>query len=317
MNSIKNKIKFWSGLLTLLLGLFFLSCEQVINPTLQSASPVLVVDAWVNNKLTKQVILLTQTQPYFDDAQPTGVSGAVVTVADLNDGTIYSFIENSNKKGSYEWAPSSGSLGAIGHNYKLSIVLSGETFEASSHMGRVPPIDSITFEKDVRNVEKDKIRYQGQFWARDPAGIGDTYWIKAVKNDTLLNKPSEINVAYDQSFSAGGGAKTGDKDSIEFIQPIRRGITPDNSNVDGNPSPFWPGDSVYVEINSITLAAFNYLNEVKVQTDRPGGFSELFARPIANVSTNVTNVNPKGSAVMGFFNVGAVSARGQKFIKVN
>jgi len=144
---------------------------------------------------------------------------------------------------------------------------------------------------------------------------GNIYWIRATKNDTLLNRPSEINVAYDQSFSAGGEAKDNDTVSLEFIQPIRRGITPDNSSVEGNPSPFWPGDSVYVEIHSITLTAFNYLNEVKVQTDRPGGFSELFARPLANVSTNVTNTNPNGSAVMGFFNVGAVSGRGQKFVK--
>ncbi len=317
MNSVKNIFKFSSGLLVLLMGLFFLSCEQVINPTLQSASPVLVVDAWITNKPEKQTILLTQTQPYFDDAQPSGVSGAVVTVQDLNDGTIYSFVESSDKKGSYEWTPSPTTFGAIGHNYKLSIALNGEVYEAGSHMGRVPPVDSITFEKDVRNIDKEKVRYEGQFWARDPAGVGDTYWIRSTKNDTLLNKPSEINVAYDQSFSAGGEAKTSDTDTIEFIPPIRRGITPDNSDQTNNPSPFWPGDSVYVEIHSITLAAYNYLNEVKVQTDRPGGFSELFARPLANVSTNVNNVNPKGSTVMGFFNVGAVSGRGQKFTKVN
>lgn len=294
------------------MGLFFLSCEKVIDPTLQSASPVLVVDAWINNKPEKQVVLLTQTQPYFDDAQPTGVSGAVITVADLNDGTIYSFIENLNKKGSYEWTPGLNTFGAIGHNYKLSIALNGEVYEASSYMGRVPPIDSITFEKDVRNVQKEKTRYQGQFWAQDPVGEGDTYWIRAIKNDTLLNKPSEINIAFDAGFSQGG-----DADGVEFIPPIRRGITPDNSNETDNPSPFWPGDSVYVEIHSITLAAFNYLNEVKVQTDRPGGFSELFARPLANVSTNVSNTNPNGSAVMGFFNVGSVSGKGQKFTKVN
>jgi len=311
MKSFIYKLKFSSVLLTLLIGLFFLSCEKVIDPSLQSASPVLVVDAWVNNKPEKQLILLTQTQPYFDDAQPIGVSGAVVTVEDLNDGTIYSFTENSIKKGSYEWSPGSGSFGAIGHNYKLVITLNGEVYEATSHMGRVPPIDSITFQKDERSASK-KTRYQGEFWAVDPEGVGDSYWIRAVKNDTLLNRPSELNIAYDAGFSAGG-----DADGVEFIPPIRRGITPDNSSDADNPSPYWPGDSVYVEMTSITLAAFNYLNEVKVQTDRPGGFSELFARPLANVSTNVTNTNPNGSAVMGFFNVGAISARGQKFTKVN
>lgn len=308
MKSYKYKFLFPSSVLIVLIGLFLLSCEQVINPTLQSASPVLVVDGWVNNKLEKQLIKLTYTQPYFDDAQPAGVSGAVITVEDSNDGTIYLFTESSTTKGRYEWTPTAGSFGTIGHTYKLSISFKGEVFEATSQMGRVPLIDSITFEKDERTTSKEKTRYQGEFWATDPVGAGDAYWIRAVKNDTLLNRPSEINVAYDAGFSAGS-----DADGVEFLPPIRRGITPDNSNVTGNPSPYWPGDSVYVEINSITLAAFNYLNEVKIQTDRPGGFSELFARPIANVSTNIANTNPKGSAVMGFFNVGAVSSRGQRF----
>jgi hypothetical protein len=305
MNSSKFKLPIF--VFIWLAGLALLSCEQVINPALQSASPVLVVDAWVNNKPAKQSVILTQTQPYFDDAQPTGVSGAVVTVTDLNDGTIYSFIENPSVKGSYDWSPASGSFGTIGHNYKLSIVLNGETFEAPSHMGRVPPVDSITFAKDERSTS-NKTRFQGEFWAKDPAGPGDAYWIRATKNDTLLNKPSEINIAYDAGLSAGG-----DADGVEFLPPIRRKITPDNAGVSGNPSPYWPGDSVYVEINSITVAAFNFLNEVMVQTNRPGGFSELFARPIANVSTNVKNVNPAGSMVVGFFNVAAVSGRGQKF----
>src|SRR5258708_4274119 len=162
-SNYKNGFKLTS--LVILLGLFFLSREQVINPTLQSASPVLVVDGWINNKPEKQLILLTQTQPYFEDAQPTGVSGAVVTVVDINDGTLYSFTENPSATGSYEWMPASGSFGTIGHNYKLSIALNGEVFESASYMGRVPPIDSITFEKDVRSVS-DKTRYQGEFWAK-------------------------------------------------------------------------------------------------------------------------------------------------------
>jgi hypothetical protein len=299
--------QFTSVLLVVVNGLFLASCEQVINPKLQSASPVLVVDGWVNDKRERQQIVLTFTQPYFDAAQPAGVSGATVSVEDINSGATYSFTENRDTLGTYEWMPGSSTFGVIGHTYKLSVTVNGETFVATSRMGRVPRIDSITFEKDVRSTSKET-RYQGEFWAVDPVGPGDTYWIRAVKNDTLLNKPSEITVAYDAGLSAGG-----DADGVEFLPPIRRGITPDTSNEPGNPSPYWPGDSVYVELMSISLAAFNYLNEVKVQTNRPGGFSELFSTPLANVSTNVTNTNPNGSNVMGFFNVSAVSAKSATF----
>ncbi|MEQ9209842.1 MAG: hypothetical protein RLN96_08370 [Pseudomonadales bacterium] len=44
-----------------------------------------------------------------------------------------------------------------------------------------------------------------------------------------------------------------------------------------------------------------------------GGFSELFATPLSNVSTNIFNENPNGKPVLGFFNVAAVSALGKKF----
>ncbi len=310
MDFATKRIRFFSLLSFCLIGTFFLACETVINPTLQPAVPVLVVDAWINNKPQKQVVVLTQTQPYFNDAQPVGVSGATVTVQDLTNNASYTFAENPSTKGSYEWTPSTATFGTIGHAYRLSITVNGEVFEAASRMGRVPPIDSVTFSLDQNNRSSKTVRYIGEFWATDPKGTGDTYWIKTVKNDTLLNLPNEINTAYDAGFSAGG-----DADGVVFIPPIRRKITPTNSSTTPDRSPFNPGDSVYVEIHSITLAAFNYLGEVVTQTNRPGGFSELFAKPMANVSTNVTNTNPKGSAVVGFFNVAAVHGRGTKFIK--
>jgi hypothetical protein len=312
MNFLNKSFGFSSAVLFCMIGLFSLSCETVINPTLQSAAPVLVVDGWVNNKFQKQIILLTLTQPYFNDAQPAGVSGATVSVQDVTDGTLYIFNESPTVKGSYEWTPITSTFGAIGHNYKLTMMVNGEVFEAASHMGRVPPVDSITFELDQNNRSSNKTRYTGEFWATDPKGVGDCYWIKATVNDTLLTLPTEINTAYDAGLSAGGEA-----DGVTFLLPIRRGITPDRSNQTGDPSPFWPGDSVYVEINSITVAAFNYLGQVVTQTNRPDGFGELFATPLANVSTNITNTNPSGSSAVGFFNVAAVSGRGQKFIKVD
>ncbi len=304
---MQSKISFLF-FVSFVLAMVFSACETTIHPTLQSAAPVLVVDGWVNNKYQKQTILLSLTQPYFDDAQPVGVSGATVTVQDLTDNTLYSFIENPSVPGSYEWTPTTSIFGAVGHDFNLTLMVNGEVFIASSHMGRVPPIDSITFAQDQNFRSSGKIRYTGQFWAKDPIGVGDTYWIKATVNDTLLTLPTEINTAYDAGLSAGGEA-----DGVVFLLPIRRGINPDRSNRTNNPSPFWPGDSVYVEINSITHAAFNYLSEVVTQTNRPGGFGQLFATPVANVSTNITNTNPKGSQVVGFFNVAAVSGRGQKF----
>ena len=75
-----------------------------------------------------------------------------------------------------------------------------------------------------------------------------------------------------------------------------------------------PGDSVYVEVHSINNDSYTFLNEVAIQTNRPGGFAELFAQPLANVSSNilVADESSEATKVIGFFNISAVSSKGTK-----
>lgn len=284
----------------------FYSCEDVINPELEIAEPVLVIDAWINNLPDSQKVILTRTQPYFQNILPPAVSGAIVTITDQN-GTVFSFLED--KPGEYVWVPSGNDVfGTLGLNYALSVQTNGETFVAESRMGRVPVVDSITFFVQEGNQFIDDL-YQAEFWAKDPVETGDAYWIKFYKNGIQQNKPSEIITAYDAGFTKGGNFS-----GVEFIPPIRRAINPfDTDENDQLLSPYKVGDSVSVRIHAVTEAAFNFLNQVAIQTDRPGGFSELFSTPLANVSTNIRNTNTNGSKVVGFFNVGAVSGLGRKF----
>ncbi len=310
-----NTTLFTFSLRTLILFIFsiaLVACEDIISPALENADPVLAVDAWINNKNETQVIRLALTQPYFQNTVPDGVSGAAVTITD-NEGKNYFFVENNNKAGDYLWTPPTSSevFGKTGNAYQLNIQLkTGEVFAATSYMGRVPVIDSVTltFEPETA-IQPDS--YIAEFWATEVPGSGDTYWIKAFKNGVLLNKPEEINIAFDAGFSAGGNF-----DGVTFITPKRRGVNP--NDVDENKksiSPYQPGDSLNVEIHSLTVEAFNYMNEVIIQTNRPGGFSELFASPIANVSTNIFNVNKSGPSAVGFFTVSAISTRGKRFKK--
>ena len=288
------------------------SCETVINPELEKVENVLAVDAWINNKPGKQTITLAMTQSYFDNALPPGVSGATVTVENVSTGKICAFNEVVGGKGAYVWTPSSTTelVGQSGDNFKLTIIASGQTYESFSSMGRVPVIDSLTFTYEEKS-SFFPASYNAEFWATDLVGAGDTYWIRATKNDTLLNNPSEISLAYDAGFSNGSNF-----DGIEFIPPIRSSINPFNQDEDGNfLSPYSPGDKLYVEIQSVSLAAYNYLAQVSVQTNRPGGFSELFSSPIANVSTNIANRNANGKKAVGFFNVAAISSLSKKVEK--
>lgn len=69
------------------------------------------------------------------------------------------------------------------------------------------------------------------------------------------------------------------------------------------------GDSVYVEIHSISNDAFFYMNQVIIETTRAGGFAALFATPLANVSTNIVPEN-QSVPVLGFFNIATVTSGG-------
>ena len=294
----------------LLSGFACASCDEKITAVLPDAPPVIVIDAFITTQQMPQTIRVMKSQPYFEETLPPGVSGATVSVSD--GVSTYIFTEDPGSPGSYVFDfPDSLTVGTV---YTLSVKIDSEEFTASSRLGRVPPIDSITFEKSTFPGETNKDNfYRAQFWAKDPDGPGDTYWIRATKNGVLLNKPSEINIAYDGAFSKGSNF-----DGFVFIQPIRNGINPDNTDDDDSnddESPYSPGDSVYVELHSLTEASFNYLNEIAIQTNRPGGFGELFARPLANVSTNLKNTAVNGTPVVGFFNVASVSVAGKKFTK--
>jgi len=292
----------------LAVGVLFSSCEDEISPELEKADPILVIDAWLTDQPGSQRITLTETQPYFENTLPSGVSGAMISLTD-DLGNEFVFQEDIALKGSYVWTPFANEvIGTPGRTFTLVVEHDGETFTSSSRMGRVPTIDSLTFTfEEETSLTPDM--FLGEFWARDFIGPNDTYRIKTWKNGVLLNKPSELNLAYDAGFSAGGNF-----DGVVFATPIRQGVNPfEEDENDEFLSPYVPGDSMYVELHSITLEAFNFLSEVAIQTNRPGGFSELFATPLSNVSTNIFNVNPTGKQVLGFFNVGAVSALGKKF----
>lgn len=284
------------------------ACEDTIDVDLPETDAPIAIDAWLYRKPEKQVISITRANTYFDQNKPQGLSGAVVTVTELSD-TANPIVFTEEEAGQYVWKPAHAedTFGTPGGQYRLDIELAGKNYQAFSQINRVPAIDSITWRLEPESAFMEE-SYFGEFWARDLAGEGDQYWIKAWKNGTLLTKPAEINIAYDAGISEDGNA-----DGLVFIQPIRDGINPfDLDDDDMLISPYELGDSVFVEINSVTADAFFFLQQVQIQTDRPGGFGELFATPLANVESNITSSDPNEN-VVGIFCTSNVSSLGRKF----
>jgi Domain of unknown function (DUF4249) len=290
---------------------FVLSCEDVVDVDLDPGNNQLVVDAWINNQNQPQVIRLVRTSPYFDSNPSPKETGATVSVTD-DLGTVYEFSDEDND-GSYVWESTDGTpLGAVGRTYTLSIVTANnKQYTATSMMNRIMPIDSIVTEEREEELGQPAGLY-AQVYAVDFAGEGDAYWIKTYKNGAFLNKPGEMNIAYDASFTPGGNL-----DGVAFITPIREAINriPDTADgaVDNNDlPPYSPGDSIRVEIHSLTEDAYWFL--VRSRTQMTLGDAALFAEPPSNVSTNIIplNATEPGDQPVGFFNVAAVSELGRK-----
>ncbi len=313
VGSRKSEDANWAKLRTPVFGLLTLltlfSCETTINPELDTPKEIIVVDAWVNQKMERQIIRVTRSQPYFDNAFPSKIPNLEVTVEDMDNGVTYSFLESQDY---YYWDPVDEPFGEVGHTYRLSVTVNGETFEAFSKLGRVPPVDSVTFTYNEKDLIIKEEYYTAEFMASDPVGIGDAYWIKAWKNNTLLNKPSELNMAFDAGFSAGQAV-----DGQVFLIPIRKDfLNPLDKIPDGNNEfypPYLVGDSVHVEIHSLDPQAFDFLYAIYLNVNRPGGFAELFSMPLVNSPTNFqSTIENSPTNIAGFFNVSAVSSGGRK-----
>jgi hypothetical protein len=288
---------------------FIMGCEDIVEVDVKDAPPAIVIDAWINDKRETQTIKISSTQGYYDNNEPIGIPGAEVVITDSKGG-VFEFRDTFN--GDYVWNPSASNfeIEDYGTTYNLEIRLNGTTYTATSSLNRVPNVDSIKFTFKEEQSVFQPAGYYAEFVATDFKGPGDTYWIKAFKNGALLNNPFDLNIAYDAGFNAGGNI-----DGFVFIQPIQDGVTPLNDELDAI-DPYVLGDSLYVEIHSITNEAFYFLQEVQIQTQRDGGFDEVFAEPFQNVGTNITAQSTNGEAkVVGFFNVSSVSGRGMKLVE--
>ncbi|TAD98338.1 MAG: DUF4249 domain-containing protein [Bacteroidetes bacterium] len=270
----------------------FSSCEDVIKVSLDEGTSQLTVDGWITDQAGVQNIRLTKTKPYFDNSAANPAKNVSVKIAD-NDGMIYDFTDPDGD-GNYTWTPKNNEkLGKVGKTYTLTINFEGETYQASSKLNRVPVIDSVGYKFQEKTIFFQKEGYLAEFYATDLKGIGDCYRVKYYRNGKLMNRPIDLQagLGYDGVGNAGSNS-----DATLFFLPLRQAVNQFDSL-------YQTGETVKVELYSITEDAFNFFTEVVTQINNGG----LFATPIANVRTNIKNTNPNGKKATGYFGASAVS----------
>ena len=273
-----------------------IACEDIVEVDVEQKQKKLVVDAFIDNQLQTQTIRLAESIPFFDlpGTEPP-VTTATVVLADTSTGKIFPFIHDS--MGYYRWNPNemSGDTLTVGSSYALFIIENGDTVVGITKL--YPTADRIDSLRTVPTKGNgppfiDTGRYC-EIFAYDLPGIGNHYWLKTFRNDTLLSDINNLNIAQDMGNNSNG------QDGDLFIYPVRF------SQLNEFLRPYVGGEKVRVEIHSISREAY-YWFQLIVNESNNGG---LFATPPVNIMSNLfyINLNPK-RGIAGFFNVAAVNA---------
>lgn len=287
-----------------ILSTWLVACDDLITVDVEEKEPLLVVDAFINNTDQEQKIVISWTQPYFDETAIIGIEDATVEISYGEPATTVSFAHTEN--GSYVYPTG---FGSIGDEYELQVTVDGKSYVAHSVLNPVPAMDSVNFRYEhFTAFGSDEEFYLGQFWATDLEGEGDCYWIKSYKNGEYQNRLDMITLAYDAGFSAGSAV-----DGLTFIVPIRESVNDYGDDDEDFLSPYADGDSLYVEIHSISEEVFDYLALAISNTNLPSGFGALFASPSSNTYGNVYPADDSSEeVVLGCFSVSAVSGGGSR-----
>jgi hypothetical protein len=282
----------------------FTSCEDVIKVNVDQKQVKMVVDAFVNNLPDTQSIYIKKTAAYFAPiGQQESIDDASVYILDTTNLRIFQF--TSAGKGRYIFVPNAitGDTFTVGTQYILGVIKGTDTFVSVSTMNATAPILDIKkiYQSFGGNVDGPGPK-QGDYaelFAQDRAELGNTYWIKSFRNDTFLSSLSQLNIAWDESFSPNDATNGGN-----FIFPIRfQGINDFNR-------PLLAGDKVRVEIHSITNETFAYFQILQIENQNGG----LFATPPSSIPTNIIPLNAGNKTpTTGWFNMAAASRLEKQF----
>lgn len=256
------------------------SCDDKIDLDLNTSNPYLNVDADIDNLVsTRDTVRVSTTVGYLNQGKLPPVKGAFVVLSG-SEGTLDTLEEV--KDGAY--VVNQGWAGQPGQTYTLAIKLTdGTQFQAAAKMPRVQILDSVT-----ARYKRDEFPYKDGYyigiWYTENPGKGDYTLFELTKNDTLQNLPQNLFVIIDDL-----------SDGVRVQGPIL------------NNDPYKTGDTASVRVCNLTEDAYYFYNELQVQLNNGG----LFSQPPANVRTNIVNVTP-GSEMKttGYFLVRAKSEKG-------
>lgn len=258
----------------------FSSCEDPIDLDLGKPVQQLVIDAVINQTTDTQYIRITRSLPYLDNGNYVGIQVDTVGIIDTANLAFHQFTYKGD--GVYYFVPTPNTF-KFGNSYQLFIRHGSKTYFSQSQLNTPVTIDSLTLKYEEKGRFGGAAGKYITLWAKDKKGPGDYYWFRVTRNDSLQVKAGDITIAIDNSTTLGS---QGDGDL--FILPIRENLSS---------RPLKTGETIKVDVLSITPEMYFYLDLVRTQLTNQG----LFAVPPSNVPGNIFCVNDENTKILGFF----------------
>lgn len=270
----KNSFKIMSKISILLLVLIpFTSCEKVIDVSLNTGEPKLVVEASIRwyegTDGSQQKIRLSTTTDYFASEVPP-VTDAVVLVTN-SSGQVFTFVQNE-LPGTYEC---NDFIPVINENYTLTISYKGEMYTATEPLLNTPTINRVE-QKDDAGILGNEIEVK--FFFNDIVNETNHYFLRI---DDPYKVIPEYGVLEDRFF------QNNEMFGLYFSEDLK------------------PGDTLKFTLNGVTLNYYNYMNVLLTQT----GTNSMgpFSTPTSTIRGNVVNQTNFDNFALGFFRLSKTS----------
>lgn len=227
--------------------LLFSQCEKEVDLNIPVTAPRLVVEGWIENGKTAEVIL-SLSAPYFSAIDSSNIRDYAVTHAKVtllcdDDKEILTLTPNKAYFPPYVYK-SVRIKGETGREYSLEIILDGDTVTATTRIPQPVMADSVWFQSDPGKTG------EGRIWikATDPETETNFYRIvykRKSKDGRYL--PGNFSTFSDILFN-------GKTIEMGFLRGYSSLLTSDEENY------FVTGDTVSVKFCSIDKDEFNFWN---------------------------------------------------------
>ena len=257
-----------------LLLIILASCTDVVNVTVPTAEPRLIIEASIDwekgTEGNNQTIKLSTSTPYFNTTF-RAVTGASVKV--INTSSMQEFLFTDQNNGNYS---TNNFIPIIGQTYRLEVVYNNEAYTATETMVSVPDILQVSQSKEGGlddSVPEVKVFFQ------DPEAEDNQYLLRFQEKGDLL--PTLFDL--DDKFINGN-----------IIDVFFEKFEDEDTNV----KEFEQGDVVFIALHGISEKYYNYIKLLIEQNESAG---DPFSTIPAPIKGNCVNITDPDNYAFGYF----------------